>query len=246
MPVTLAPESSRDGPSEAMDRRPLMTRRVRWIQRLAAWLARAGVSANAVSIAGLFAGAASGISFAITSHVDTDAWRRALFLAGAALVQLRLLCNLIDGLVAIEGNRRSPVGELYNEVPDRFTDAATLIGFGYALGGSPELGYLAAIAAILTAYVRAIGKSCGTGSDYGGPMAKPHRMMAVTLTALFCTAAPQAWILWPGASQTHPTLRGCGVVSLALFLITAGAALTFVLRLRRIATKLRGMKEISQ
>ena len=37
------------------------------------------------------------------------------------------------------------MGELYNEVPDRVSDAATLIGLGHAAEGWPVLGFLAAI-----------------------------------------------------------------------------------------------------
>lgn len=29
----------------------------------------------------------------------------------------RLLCNLLDGMVAVEGGKRSKSGELYNDVP---------------------------------------------------------------------------------------------------------------------------------
>ena len=54
-------------------------------------------------------------------------------------VQLRLLCNLLDGMVAVEGGRSSPVGALYNEVPDRVADSLLLVALGYAVG-IPWLG----------------------------------------------------------------------------------------------------------
>jgi phosphatidylglycerophosphate synthase len=53
-------------------------------------------------------------------------------------------------MVAIEAGTASPVGELYNEVPDRVSDTATLIGAGYAVGGHPTLGYVAACLALFT------------------------------------------------------------------------------------------------
>ena len=52
-------------------------------------------------------------------------------------IQLRLIANLLDGLVAVEGGKRTPTGELYNEAPDRIADTAVLVGAGYAVGGSP-------------------------------------------------------------------------------------------------------------
>src|SRR6478672_1892595 len=63
----------------------------------------------------------------------TDGWAyRLCSVAGAVCVQLRLLANLLDGMVAVASNRTSKLGELFNEFPDRLSDAATLIGLGYA------------------------------------------------------------------------------------------------------------------
>ena len=42
-----------------------------------------------------------------------------LFLVAAVCVQLRLLANLLDGMVAVGSGQASRIGELYNEVPDR-------------------------------------------------------------------------------------------------------------------------------
>ena len=89
---------------------------------------------------------------ALTSYVTQPAFA---WLAAAVLVQLRLLANLLDGMVAIEAAQASRVGELFNEVPDRVSDAATLVGLGFAVGSVPLLGFLAAILAILVAYIRA-------------------------------------------------------------------------------------------
>ncbi len=70
-----------------------------------------------------------------------------LWLGAALGIQLRLVCNLIDGMVAIEGGMKSPVGGLYNEVPDRIADPLLLIAAGYcnewvvkALGHPAGLG----------------------------------------------------------------------------------------------------------
>ena len=56
------------------------------------------------------------------------------FVATAACVQLRLLCNLLDGMVAIEGGKSTPTGALFNEIPDRLADALFLVPLGYAGG----------------------------------------------------------------------------------------------------------------
>src|SRR5262249_12344062 len=98
-------------------RRPLKTRNRAWAIRLAASLARAGPRPNAISLASLvFAGIAAAALAA--SRDGSDGLRAVLLLAAAAGIQLRLLCNLLDGMVAVEGARRTKSGELFNDVPD--------------------------------------------------------------------------------------------------------------------------------
>src|SRR6185295_13029268 len=124
-----------------------------------------GITPNQISILSIvFAGAAGACLFFVSR---ADKLGAILLLLGAAAgIQCRLLCNLFDGMVAIEGGLKSKAGEIYNELPDRFADALILIGAGYAAptpvsGPIPWLGWLAATLAILTAYVRALGVSAG-------------------------------------------------------------------------------------
>lgn len=173
------------------DRRPIAARNLGITQRLAAWLVARGASADAISLAGMAAGLLAGLCLALTwDHAE---WRRPLWLLAALLIQLRLLANLLDGMVAIGRGIASPAGELFNEVPDRVSDTAVLFGLGLA-AGEPVLGLAAALAAMSTAYVRAVGKAAGAPSDFRGPMAKQHRMALVTLVALWHGMAPMSWV----------------------------------------------------
>lgn len=212
-----------------MHRRPLASRDLRIFRAAASMLARAGVSANAISCLSVLFGVGAGAAFFFTAQ--RPEWARALWIAGAALVQLRLIANMLDGMVALETGTASKVGELYNEVPDRLSDTAVLVGLGYAAGGHVLWGYGAALAAMLTAYVRAVGKAAGAPSDFSGPMAKPHRMFLVTLTAIFCGAAPLEWHSIP-----NPPM---GVPAAVLIVVTAGSLLTALRRLWRIGRALR-------
>src|SRR5947209_4138786 len=138
-------------PAYTPERRPIAARDRAPAKLLAAWLARRAVSPNAISLTGMAAGATAGLAFALTTFPDLTRWA---FLAAALLVQLRLLANMLDGMVALQSGTGSPLGELYNEVPDRVADTAIFIGAGYATGSFPELGYLAACVALFVAYVR--------------------------------------------------------------------------------------------
>ena len=204
------------------ERRPLSTRDSRWAIATAGWLARLGASPNGISLAGMFAAVLAGAALAATPHVEAP-WAAVLFPAAAALILARLLANMFDGMVALQTGKSSPVGDLFNEVPDRVSDAAVLVGAGYALGSRPELGYLAACLALFIAYVRAEGKVAGAARDYGGPMAKQQRMACVIAAAVLSAFLPAEW----------------GVMSWALGVVLAGGLLTAALRLRRIAAALR-------
>ena len=82
-------------------------------------------------------------------------------------------------MVAVEGGKSSPVGALYNELPDRLSDSLLLVPIGYAAGVA-WLGWAAALLAALTAYIRAVGGSLGLPQDFSGIMAKPQRMALLT------------------------------------------------------------------
>ena len=212
-----------------IDRRPIATRNRKWAQLTTAWLASRNVSPNAISIAGMFACIVAGCALAATSV----AHHRIEWLVAALGVQLRLTANMLDGMVALASGRASKVGELYNEIPDRVSDAAVFVGAGFAWGGNVALGYIATILSIFTAYIRAAGKIAGAPNEFCGPMAKQHRMFVITLVSLYSAIVPQSWQIF------HLRRIGVGTVSVGLIVIVAGCLITVVRRLGRITRALR-------
>ena len=176
------------------DRRPIAARTLPPVVALSDWLIRHGASANGISVLGMVAACLAGLALALAPSVTHWGW--ALWLGGAALVQMRLLANMLDGMVALGRGTASAVGELYNEIPDRVADTAVLVGLGYA-AGSVASGLAAAMAAMATAYVRAVGRGLGRPSDFCGPMAKQQRMALVTATAVLSA-------LWPAQRAILP------------------------------------------
>jgi len=211
--------------SEAIDRRPIATRNRKWAQAATIWLASRNVSPNAISIAGMCACIVAGIALGATSITDY----RILWLIAALGAQLRLTANMLDGMVAIASSRTSKTGELYNEVPDRISDAAVLIGAGFAWSGNVTLGYIATILAIFTAYVRAAGKIAGSPNEFWGPMAKQHRMLAVTLICVYAAITPRSW------QMIHFSDLRIGLMTLGLAVIIVGCVITVIRRVGRIA-----------
>ena len=204
-------------------RRPLASRDMAFFRALAAGLSRAGVSPNAISFMSIAFAVGAGLAFAATAHCEGWALRLC-WLAAACFIQLRLIANMLDGMVAVEGGKGGPTGELWNEAPDRVADAAIFIGAGFAAGGGAMLGFGAALAAVFVAYVRALGASVGAGQIFIGPQAKPHRMFVMTVAALVLAVVPEMLSL----------------VNVALWFVIVGCVITAWRRLARISTFLRG------
>ena len=170
--------------SSNANRRPLKSRDHPLAKRLAAWLVTKKVNPDTLSVFSIvFAGVG-----AVSLYWSAVPWA---LLACALGIQLRLACNLLDGMVAIEGGRQSAIGALYNEIPDRIADSVLIVALGYAVG-LPGLGWFGALAAALTAYLRTLGGALGLGQDFRGPMAKPQRMATMTL-ACVAGALETAW-----------------------------------------------------
>lgn len=196
-------------------RRPLASRDTAWARAVTRRLAASRITPNQISIAGMGFAAMAGLGFWGAGATEGLA-RAFLLLLAAAGCQLRLLCNLFDGLLAVEAGRGTPDGAFWNEAPDRVSDALILTGLGYGLG-LPALGWAAAALAILTAYLRELGRAIGLPADFSGPMAKPQRMAVLTGAALLSLAEP----LWSGQG---------GLLAAALWLVALGAALTALRR----------------
>jgi phosphatidylglycerophosphate synthase len=208
------------------DRRPLKSRSTAWAAAAARAALASGISADGVSVLGIV------ISLVGAAALVTGFGAPWHFLIGAAAVQLRLLCNMLDGMVAVEGGRKSLYGPIYNELPDRLEDSLLLIAAGYAAG--PPLGLVvgltAALLAAICAYVRLLGGTLGQPQDFVGPQAKPHRMFVLTIGLLAAFVAritgidPGRWLM------------------LALAVICVGTLLTIVRRTLRISARLRGAR----
>ncbi len=194
------------------DRRPLTSRDTSWARMITRKLAATDISPNQISIASMGFAALAGFGFYFGAQASGFGGIFALLVA-AACCQLRLLCNLFDGLVAVEAGKASPDGSFWNEAPDRVSDVFILVGLGMGVG-LPGLGWAAAAMAIGTAYVRELGRATDGVNDFSGPLAKPHRMAVVTIAAVLACIVP----IW-GAT-------GLGLLTATLWMVMIGSAAT--------------------
>lgn len=210
-------------------RRPIKSRSNPLMMRLAKWLSHKQISPNQISLFSLLPAFMAMIALAFW-QISTILWLQMTLLSIALIgIQLRLVCNLVDGMVAIEGGKVTPAGELFNEVPDRVSDTFFFIGLGLSLMplNDPHaayglaLGLLASLFAAFTAYIRVLGVSMGTPAFFSGPFAKQHRMalmsiaLLATMISLFFSLTTQ--FLW-----------------IAIILIIGGSLLTSLRRLQQI------------
>jgi phosphatidylglycerophosphate synthase len=215
-------------PEKNISRRPLKSRDTKWAAAIARWLARAGVRPNVISLAGIVFAGLSGVCLWFAGKTTTDWHWTVLLVLAVCGMQLRLLCNLFDGMVAIEGGLKTKAGEIFNELPDRFSDAFIFIGAAYSVpefAWTRELGWAAAVLSVTAAYVRALGASMGAGQQFVGPMAKQQRMATMTGACLAAALAP----MWPPLSRLIP---------LALAIVVAGCVITIFRRCHRIAREM--------
>ncbi|WP_120004517.1 CDP-alcohol phosphatidyltransferase family protein [Nesterenkonia muleiensis] len=224
------------------DRRAIPQRSTRWAAKAADTLAAAKLTPNQISVGSVIFAAAGAAALIASTYTDNDAARSVLLAATAVCIPLRLLLNMLDGMLAVEKGMSSPVGDIYNELPDRIADVLLIAAAGFATAGLVTaggidvgivLGFTAAILAVLTAYIRSLGAALGTGSFFDGPLAKPHRMWLLMLGCLAAIAEP--WLPWtPG-----------WVLFATLALIALGSLLTCLRRLRRVTAVLRSRAQSS-
>ena len=235
-------------------RRPIAARDAGWAKNLARVLAGRGVSPNAVSGASVFCAALAMLCLIGAGRSENAAAKVVLFCGAALFIQLRLLCNLFDGMLAVEFNKSSALGPLWNDFPDRLADVLILVGCGYSgsamsdfAGWLPALGWAAATLALMTAYARVLGVAVGARETFVGPMAKQHRMALATFGCVFC-ALPPLMQLFSRAAPTQTSSLPSPMLAILLIIIF-GCVITIARRLKLSARDLENAastrKEIS-
>ncbi len=209
-----------------MERRPLKSRGTKWAKSFARFLAKRDISPNTISVFSIIFSILACISL-YCSHESNI--RNYLLVLGAISIQLRLICNLMDGMVAVEYKKGNHLGDIYNDLPDRFSDLFIIFGISLSIRNIPyalDLGYIASIIAILTAYIRVLSASIGASHYFIGPMGKPHRMALLTIVLIFTAIF--------NLSGTY--------LFYSLFILIIGGILTCSRRLLNVSKELKGLK----
>jgi len=193
---------------------------------------RLGIHPDTVSYASVVAAAGAAICFWQAMQWP---W---LLLFGSLLCFLRLWFNMLDGMVALASGKASLKGEIVNELPDRISDVLIFVGVAYSGFTHPASGYLAAIFALLTAYIGMLGQAVGAGRQFGGLMAKPWRMVVLSIGAV----ATMVLLLGADATRSYPVLPDGAKLSIldwTCIVVIVGCVQTSGVRLMAMIRKLR-------
>ncbi|MBX3699722.1 MAG: CDP-alcohol phosphatidyltransferase family protein [Dokdonella sp.] len=166
----------------------------RLLRPLVRGLARAGISANQVTLAAVVLAAAVGASV----MVEPD--RRVLWLLPAALF-VRMALNAIDGMLAREHGQMSRLGAILNELGDVVADAAMYLPLALRPEFAPIALVLLVVLGILVEMTGVIGVQIGASRRYDGPLGKSDRAFLFgALGLLLGSGVPSgawlAWLLW--------------------------------------------------
>jgi len=168
-------------------------------------LARAGVTANQVTVA------AAVVSVALGAFV---AWRlpdAGPFVLIPVWLVARMACNAIDGMLALEFGQRSQLGAYLNELADVISDAALYLPFALLPPFSPLWTGVVIVLAVISEHAGALGPLVRASRHYEGPMGKSDRAFVFGALGLWAALAAPL----PGwAALVMPVLAGMLVVTI--------------------------------
>ena len=140
-------------------------------------LARAGVTANQVTVAAALLSAAGGAAILWQPEA------RWPLLVLPVVLFLRMALNAIDGMLAREHDMKSRLGAVLNELGDVIADAALYLPLAVVPGISVWLVTGLVMAGILVEMAGVVGVQIGASRRYDGPVGKSDRAFIFGLLA---------------------------------------------------------------
>lgn len=154
-------------------------------------LARAGATANQVTIAAVL------LAFAVGVALLACPRREVLLLLPLALL-LRMAMNAIDGMLAREHGQMSRLGAILNELGDVVADVAMYLPLALRPEFPAAPVVLVVLSAIVVEMTGVVGVQIGASRRYDGPFGKSDRAFAFgALGLLLGLGVPGgAWVAW--------------------------------------------------
>jgi CDP-diacylglycerol---glycerol-3-phosphate 3-phosphatidyltransferase len=148
------------------------------LRPITAALARAGVTANQVTVAAILLSLGQGLL--IVWRPETS-WPLLLL---PFVLFLRMALNAIDGMLAREYAMKSRLGAVLNELGDVVSDAALYLPLALVPGMSAPLMVLIVLCAVIAEMAGVVAVQIGGERRYDGPLGKSDRALAFGALAL--------------------------------------------------------------
>jgi CDP-diacylglycerol--glycerol-3-phosphate 3-phosphatidyltransferase len=132
-------------------------------------MARAGLTANQVTLSAAILSVALGLAILASRAAP---WSLLLL---PPFLFLRMALNAIDGMLAREFNQKSRLGAVLNELGDVISDTALYLPFAVIAGVPPLLVAGVVAIAIMTEMAGVVGVQIGACRRYDGPFGKSDR-----------------------------------------------------------------------
>lgn len=141
-------------------------------------LARAGITANQVTVV------AALLSIAVGAAIARQPRLRWLLLLVPVVLMVRMALNAIDGMLAREHRQQSRLGAVLNELGDVVSDAALYLPLALVPGLSPMLVVPVVVLAVISEMTGVVAVQVGSARRYDGPMGKSDRAFVFGLLCL--------------------------------------------------------------
>ena len=158
----------------------------RFLEPFVSGAARLGLTPNAVSALAFVVAAVAGGAFYFAQSDPL------LYLAGAVLVFLNGLLDILDGALARELGTASKAGDLLDHVLDRYADIVIIVGLAGGVGDW-RLGVAAVTGVLMTSYLGTQAQAVGIDRVYGGLLGRADRLVLVGLVALVAPVFTRAF-----------------------------------------------------
>ena len=158
------------------------------IQPFIEFLSRAGVTPNAITVAGFVLNIGATVMFVYGTNTARGDMRYVAF--GGCIILFAGLFDMIDGRLARVSKQESRFGALFDSVVDRYSELVMFLGICYYLVAqqyflSSMFAFIAMIGSIMVSYVRARAEGLGIECK-GGMMQRPERVLLVGISAIVC------------------------------------------------------------
>jgi CDP-diacylglycerol--glycerol-3-phosphate 3-phosphatidyltransferase len=181
-------------------------------------LARAGVTANQVTIF------ATALSLVVGIALQIDPQSGPLLLLVPAVLFVRMALNAIDGMLAREHGQKSRLGAVLNEVGDVASDAALYLPFALVAGVNPSLVVIVVVLGIISEMTGVVAIQIEAARRYDGPMGKSDRAVVFGGLGLLLGVGVEAGRWSTALLMATAVLGVLTIVNRARHAIAAGAA----------------------